>query len=447
MNARMLAWTAAIAAMAVAAPAAGLGATANDPASSASGSPSSPSVLDSLLSATPLDLALLERAVIERNPSLAAMRAAWVESAARADRAGGLDDPMADVQVAPRALGSDLQGPGYMVGLSQKFPLFGQRGDRSDAARAEARAAGEDARSLGLDLVRDARRLYSEWYLVARGTEVNRELSGLLEQFRRIALAKYAAGTVGEQDALQAEVELAMLDHEAVVLQRERRIVQARMNALLHRDPAADLPAPVASLAPVDSAAEAAPAPADSALHRPQVLAANAQRDARAAELSLAKKSRLPDFTFQAGYNGMMAEPEMRPYVGVGFNLPIWFGQYDAEERQASAALERANQERLALIDRVQAELTEARARVEDTRHEVHIIEMMVVPATERALASSRVGYETNRSDFLTLLNAARDLARAQYDEHRAQADYLSALADLDRALGRGAGEPLEVTR
>jgi cobalt-zinc-cadmium efflux system outer membrane protein len=446
MLARTLVGTALIAALATSMPVGSRAAAANGAAPKAAAPPSAPSALDSLLSASSLDLGLFERAVLGRNPSLAAMRAAWEGSRAQADRAGGLDDPMAMAQVAPRAVGGGAM-PGYMLGLSQRFPLFGERGDRAEAARAEARAAGEDVRSLRLDLVQEARHFYSKWYLIARGIEVNSELSGLVAQFRRIALAKYAAGTVGEQDALQAEVELAMLFHEEVVLQRERRILQARANALLHRDPYAELPPPVASLAPVDSSDQPVAAPADSALERPQVLAANAKRDARSADLSLAKKSRLPTFTFQAGYNGMMPDPDVRPYVGVGLNLPLWLGQYGDEEREASAALERANQERLATIDRVQEELAEARARVEDTRHEVHIIESMVVPATERAVASSRVGYETNRSDFLTLLNAARDLARARYDVHRAQADYQVALADLDRALGREAGGPVEVGR
>src|SRR5258705_8515742 len=76
-------------------------------------------------------------------------------------------------------------------------------------------------------MLREARRAYYEYYLVARGQAVNVELKGLLTQFRRIAVGKYSAGTVGLNDALQADVELAMLDHEEVALSRERRGVPA----------------------------------------------------------------------------------------------------------------------------------------------------------------------------------------------------------------------------
>ena len=46
--------------------------------------------LESLLALPVLDLGPLDRAVLERNPSLEAMRSAWRASEARADQAGGL---------------------------------------------------------------------------------------------------------------------------------------------------------------------------------------------------------------------------------------------------------------------------------------------------------------------------------------------------------------------
>ncbi|HEU4941570.1 MAG TPA: TolC family protein, partial [Candidatus Eisenbacteria bacterium] len=189
------------------------------------------SAFDSLLAAPALLPGLLERAVASRNPSLAAARAAFDESRARADRMGALMNPMVDVMVAPRALGNEMMdAPGYVVGFSQLFPLFGERGLEKKGAQAESRAMGEDLRATRLDLLREARRLYYEYFLVERGLEVNHELKGLLDQFRSVAVQKYAAGVVGQQDALQAEVELAMLDHEAIVLGRERRIVRASLN-------------------------------------------------------------------------------------------------------------------------------------------------------------------------------------------------------------------------
>ncbi|MGH7680879.1 MAG: TolC family protein [Candidatus Eiseniibacteriota bacterium] len=394
------------------------------------------SALDSLLAAPQLDLPLLERAAMARNPTVASMRAAAREMSARADAAGSLDDPMLGLMAAPASFGKSAADAAYSIELTQSFPIFGQRGLRGRAAQAVARSATEEYRAAGQDLVHEARRLYFEFYFAARGIEVNRELSDLLGQFRRVALQKYAAGTAGEQDALQAEVELAMLEHQRVALGRSRRIIVAQLRALLHDETGRDLPDPARELEePVAGAAYAA-AESVAMKQRPELRGRNALWEARQEELRLAERERLPELAFRARYDRFMDLPEWRTAVGLEFNLPIGWGRIGANVRAAEAGLERAENERKAERDRVLAEITEARTLVEETMHEVHIIETSVVPATERALASVRAGYETNRSDFLSLLNAERDLARARLDRYRALAQQGMALADLERAIG-----------
>ena len=419
------------------------------PAASGADQPegSGPTAIDSLLQAPALRLDLLERVVMERNPSLAASRAAFEESNARAGRVGALMNPMVEGMVAPRALGNDrIEAPGYVIDFSMDFPLFGRRGGEKEAARAEARAIGQELRATRLDLLREARRLYYQYFLVERGLGVTDELKGLIGRFRAVAVQKYAAGIVGREDALQADVELAMLDHQAIVLKRDRRIVRARLNALLHRSAEDPLPSPVDSL-PEPRDGEESPGSPDAALARPEVLRAEAERDAWAAEASLARKRRLPELRLLARYDAMWAEHEMRPMVGAGVSLPLWPGSVGGGEREAGAAYRKKEQERLAAIDRARAEIEEARARVEETRHEIHVIETGVLPATERALDSVRAAYESNRGDFLAILNAERDLARARLDGHRARADYRMALADYERAIARGGSAPDEEAR
>ena len=100
------------------------------------------SAFDSLLAAPSLDLRLLERAVLERNPSVGAMRAAWRGAEAAADQAGGLDDPMLELMAAPRSWSRSSVDPAYAVGLSQHLPLFGQRGLSARVGGGEARRVG-----------------------------------------------------------------------------------------------------------------------------------------------------------------------------------------------------------------------------------------------------------------------------------------------------------------
>lgn len=397
--------------------------------------------LDSFLAADTLDLPLLERAVLDQNPTVGAMREAWQGAEAAADHAGGLEDPMLEVLTAPRSWSSDAVDPAYMLSLSQQLPVFGQRGLKARGARADAAAAGEDYRAARLDVLREARRAYYDAYLASRGQAVNAELKELLAQVRRTAVGRYSAGTAGIEDALQADVEIAMLDHEDVAFMRTRRVAAARLNALLQRPAMSPLPEPPAgiSLPP-------APAQSDSLLalalaSRPELKSWAARGEAKASELSLARRQRLPDLTFTARYDRFMAEPEWRPQVGLAMNLPIQLGRLGSAERAARAGVQEMEYRRQAAATKVGAEIETALAGVQETEHEIHIIEERVVPATERALRAVRASYENSRAAFSALLNAERDLARARLTLYRAQVDYLQGMADLTRAVGAEAVE------
>src|SRR5206468_3013139 len=133
---------------------------------------------------TALDFEHVLRRVLERNPSIAEARAAWAEARAHARQAGALEDPMLDVMAAPRSFGSSSVGSAYRVGITQAFPLFGQRGLRGRMAEAEARTTGWDLRSAQLDLVHQAQMAYVDYWEIARAASLNQELLALLPQLR-----------------------------------------------------------------------------------------------------------------------------------------------------------------------------------------------------------------------------------------------------------------------
>ena len=399
---------------------------------------------DSLPPDSMLSLAWVERTALARNPSLSAMREAWREAGARAEQAGALEDPMLDGMLAPQSLSSGSVDPAYRVGLTQQFPIFGQRGLRRRAARNEAKVAAYDFETARLDLLRDAREAYFDYYRVCRGQETNRELVGILRESRRVALAKYSAGTVGQTDPLQAETELAMLEHKGVVLGQQRRMILARLRALLHLsqstalpEPPRDLPSPEAPDTGVWLRARMQP-------RWPELAAADASIAARQASLTLAHRERLPELGFGVAYDRFWSETELRTTVGLSLNLPIYFGRLASRGREAQAALSKAEAERLAVRDRIEQRVEEASASLGLSLHDVEIMRDAVVPATERSLKAIRAAYEANRSDFLTLLNATRDLARARLELYDAQVMAHQAQAELQRALAADATSPVQ---
>jgi outer membrane protein TolC len=258
----------------------------------------------------------------------------------------------------------------------------------------------------------------------------------------RVALARYASGTVGQPDALQAETELAMLKHREVVLERERRLIVARFRALLHWPQETPLPPPPRGLAIPEPPGTAEWLAARMHGKWPELAAAEERVRARRVELSLARRERLPEFGLGVAYDRFWAEPELRPSVQLSLNLPLYSGRRAAMEREARAGLSRAEFERAAVRDRIEQRIEEASSSLEESLHDVEIMRDEVVPATEKSLKAVRAAYEANRSDFLALLNAVGDLARARLDLSEALAMAHQAHAELERALASDAVTP-----
>jgi len=383
-----------------------------------------------------LDLEYVLGRVLERNPSIAASRASWAEARAHARQAGALEDPMLDVMAAPRSFGSSSVSSAYRIGIAQAFPLFGQRGLRGRMAEIEAGTAGWDLRSAQLDLVHQAKMAYADYWEVARAISLNRELLALFPQLRRVSLARYSAGLIGQQEPLQVDAELAMLDHQAVVLERQRLVAVAVLNVLMHDPPDHWLPPPPREIPlPDTGVVHADLAPRARAL-RPEMRAADVRVEASRAGVALAGRQGLPETSFGVAYDRFWGEPELRTTVGITMNLPVNLGRLSAARAESRARLETSIARQEVVRDSVELQVAMAAARLHEQAHDVAIARERLLPLAERALHASRASYEANRTDFLTVLNSLRGFLTARLETDQSLAMLYRARADLDRALG-----------
>ncbi|HET9990540.1 MAG TPA: TolC family protein, partial [Kofleriaceae bacterium] len=120
-----------------------------------------------------LDRGVLVRAVLARNPSVAAMRQAWHAALADVRRAGTLDDPMVTYEVAPLSIAGTSAPFGQRVQVSQKLPWPGKRALDGDAAVAEAEVAHDDLHATTLELAALASNLYDDYVLVGQELALN----------------------------------------------------------------------------------------------------------------------------------------------------------------------------------------------------------------------------------------------------------------------------------
>lgn len=379
--------------------------------------------------------------VLERNPGLEQLQAAIDEAASRIVPAGSLDDLQLSYAFAPETIDGFRRADGMARGfnqrieLTQSIPWPGTLDIREEQARSKVTAADQILSDRRLQIISSIKTGFAEWYYVHRAMQVNKENQELLLQLRHVAEAQYAAGRAAQQDALQAEVEHAVLQDQALALQRERRSIQAQLNALIDRPAHYVLPPPGKS--PGQSIPPSSEELQQIAIaSHPLLKQIEANLEVNEASISLAENKYYPDFKLFAGYNSLWDEDDKRLLIGVSINLPL-----DQSKRSAAVSAARAGRMNThwQLVDRrnqILAEIESSHAEVVESYDAIALYRNRLVPLAEENLAAAVADYRAGAGDFLNVITAEKQKLKTQLRLERAYANYIRRLAQLERWTG-----------
>jgi len=391
------------------------------------------------LKANVLDRGAYVRAVLERNPTVESARQGWRAALARVKGSGSHEDPMIDFGFAPLSIGSSEARFGYEVGISQRLPWFGKRGFEASAAEAEANASKSDYEAMKRDLALSAVVLYDQYFIAVRSIEINAHHVELVHAIRDAAAAQFRTGRASVQDPLQAETQLAHLEHDAATLASQRDVTVAQMNELLHRAPGLPLPPPPAELVmpAIPGSGETDHLQSDAIAHRSEITAAHQRAQGAQARAAGADRQSYPDVTVSTSYSSMWDMPEHRWMVGVGLSLPILTGRRAgaSDEAQAMHAQFEAEASRMTAAARTQVFVAVNKLR--ESEQVIGIFEKRLVPLAHAQLDAARAGFTASQNPFMAVMEAENNLRSVELDYQIARAECDRRTAELERALGR----------
>jgi cobalt-zinc-cadmium efflux system outer membrane protein len=404
-------------------------------------------------SAKPAELSLqqLIAEVQNRNPSVQAMAAAWQAAAQRYPQAVSLDDPMFSATTAPASFSSDDVEAAYALQAGQKFPWFGKRAARGRIAQAETNAAFNDLEDSRIRLAEATQVAFYEYYLAHRQLDLNGENTNVIRRFRETTQSRYRSNQVTQQDVLQADLELAQQERRKIELARSERIAIARINTLLHEIPDASLPPPPRQLA-IPSVQMNRESLQQLALEqRPDLRALAAKVRAEQAAVALACKNYYPDVEVFGRYDTFWQPAEtqgdLRGQVGVNVNVPIYVGRLNAAVREA---MFRVSQRRAEYEQRrldIQLEVATAYEELEESRRTFQLFGERLIPAAEQNVSAARSNYDVNKTSFLDLATAQRQLITLREEREMTLALYHKRLAELTRVTGGTVATEMSFTK
>ena len=235
-----------------------------------------------------------------------------------------------------------------------------------------------------------------------------------------------------------AQVELAGLLNEQTLLQGTEEGVKRRLMALLNRQSGdtlatvrlSEIPDEIVSL---DSllvfAGHFHPTLLDDSLHVVE----------QQARLTLARQEYFPDFRVGLQYKRFPQRGADGWGIAVGITLPFapWtLGNTAAGVEEAAAGVEQSERRLRSSRNDILAEVRNLHAAVQSARQQLRLFQSDILPQANQALQATLSEYQTNKADFLRLIDAYRTVVSLNRDQTMTRTRFEQMRSELEQAVG-----------
>lgn len=181
-----------------------------------------------------LELADVEKRVLENHPVLKAMRAAVSAEQSRASASGWPRDPEIFIGREGQSRVLDRSGASMeRIGVTQKFSFPGKGWADSRIARHAARGASSRLDSMKWDALTEARIAYWDYWENSRIAQLRQESEADWKRINEVVKSRELSGQFVSPVLLKAQVEAAESANELLAARRNLEAVRARLDRIL----------------------------------------------------------------------------------------------------------------------------------------------------------------------------------------------------------------------
>ena len=178
--------------------------------------------------------------VLQNNPEISAAKMKWEVFKEKIPQAYALEDPMFGFGIVSFPTNFSFKDEDMTMkefSISQKFPFPGKRPLMKEMAEKEAEAVSTEIQGKIHQIIKDVKTAYYDLSHVYRAMVVVERNKRILEDFAKIAEARYSVGEGIQQDVLKAHVEVSKMVDDLIMLAQRKRALEAKLNAILSRSP------------------------------------------------------------------------------------------------------------------------------------------------------------------------------------------------------------------
>ncbi|MDD5258923.1 MAG: TolC family protein [bacterium] len=385
-----------------------------------------------------LSLSEVIATALKDNPQLKAAQQKLKASQSRVKSAYGLPDPWVglEYQNVPKGTAHFQDADMKMYTISQEIPWPGKLSLKAKVNLSQSGLIESEYKAKERDIISQVKQSYYELYLAYKLIDINKENSALTEQIVKVAERKYMVNKASLAEVLKIQVEVAKLNNQLITLENQRQVAQAKLNTLLNRDVSTEIGIPEYQ--------EEKPFPYSleglyslTKINRPELLGATLAIRQSSLNLSLTKREYLPDFMLT--YKQRFDTGDMANGWDGMFNVtvPLWFWQkQNSMVNEMQAEKEMALADYKAMENMALLEVKQMYLKLDAAQRQIDLTKNSILPQTEQVLKISRTGYESDKVEFLDLLDSQRMYLEAEQDYYMSLVDYQMTKAELEQIVG-----------
>ncbi|MCX7973456.1 MAG: TolC family protein [Candidatus Aminicenantes bacterium] len=333
----------------------------------------------------------------------------------------------------------------YQVGFSFSLPLFtgGKLVAGFKQAEYNLRATEQSVEQSRIDTIYNVKRAFYSYLLAQQFVEVSQEAVNLAQKYLDNVRRLYEVGLASRFDLLRSEVQLANLKPQLLRAQNQLELAAVHLKQLLGIDLDTEIEVK-GELAYIPVEINPEKLLAQALIFRPDLAQLRYQQQMVGELLRLARATDRPtiaiggSYNFWANYLNFKRNNWQSYYsFNLVISLPIFNGfSGSAQAAKANAMLRSLELTERGLIELIKAEIKQAWLNLLQAKETLLSQEKNVEQAQE-SLRLAELNYNEGLATFLDVSSAQVALTQARTNYSQALFDYVMALAQLEKAMGR----------
>ncbi len=381
---------------------------------------------------------------LQNNQEISAVKIKWEAFKERIPQASALEDPMFGFGIVSLPTNFSFKDEDMTMkefSISQKFPFPGKRPLMKEMASKEAEAVSTEIQGKIHQIIKDVKTAYYDLSHVYRATEVVERNKRILEDFAKIAEARYSVGEGIQQDVLKAHVEVSKMVDELIMLDQRKRALEAKLKALLNRPPETQVGEPEEVIFrklpfTIEEFQKMA------LEMNPTLKGMKKMIEAKEKAYALAKREYYPDFNFKFAYGQRDNGPEMKRrdmLTGmIEMNIPIFYkSKQDRKVAETKAEILVAEAQYRAMKNEILFMVADISSMIQRGERQLELYKTGILPQASLQINSAMSAYRVNKADFMTLLDSQRTLYKYELEYHQALTEFEKNVASIGATIGK----------